>query len=854
MAEYGRNPNSLHYRSKTSIRLTWRLAQSPIRRVALHSETEVCGRDEMTESAERLGVAPRALRNYLSYVAIVFLAYFVAGKLGQATSNIRSSNLGPVWPAYGVAVAALLLYGYRVWIGIAGAAFLVAFSSPVPHIAAAGQAAGATVAALTGAFLLHRIARFDPSLSRLRDALALIVFGALGSALVSASIGTSVLYATHVQAYSGLGSAWLIYWLGDSTGVLLVTPLVLTFPRLLKSRPWADIAEFSALLLILTAICFLVFAKPSPIEVELHVFAFVVLPFVMWAAIRFGVGGAALATFLVVTIATLETALGSGPFARNSPFVNAVLLDVFFAVLSVSGMTLAAVIAEREQAKLERERLVREQATLETRLQLSAIVQASDERFRLAAQAGKMYAYEWDATTDMVTRSGEYLRVLGLSGPETQVTRAQLSARVHPDDRALFIGVVGQVTQENPASRIIYRTLRSDGSVIWLEKNSRAFFDEQGRLRRMVGMVADITDRKLGEEALRESEDKLRLLLDSTAQAIYGIDLEGRCTFCNPACIRTLGYERDEEVLGKNMHHLIHHSRADGTFLPAEECRIYRALRTGEANHVDDEVLWRANGTSFPAEYWSHPQRRGQEIIGAVVAFFDITERKVAEAALASVSGRLIMAQEQERTRIARELHDDISQRLAILANELQQFQQDSPNLLEVRNRMEKLEKHTLEIVADVQSLSHKLHSSKLEYLGIVAAMRSFCKEFSERQSVKVDFSNEGVTVVPSEISLCLFRVLQEALHNALKHSGVRDFNVELQGALDAVQLTVRDSGVGFDPVTAVKGRGLGLTSMQERLKLVGGIVSINSDPNGGTTIQARVPLGSRSHAKRATG
>jgi PAS domain S-box-containing protein len=808
----------------------------------------------MTESAERLGVAPRALRNYLSYVAIVFLAYFVAGKLGQATSNIRSSNLGPVWPAYGVAVAALLLYGYRVWIGIAGPAFLVAFSSPVPHIAAAGQAAGATVAALTGAFLLHRIARFDPSLSRLRDALALIVFGALGSALVSASIGTSVLYATHVQAYSGLGSAWLIYWLGDSTGVLLVTPLVLTFPRLLKSRPWADIAEFSALLLILTAICFLVFAKPSPIEVELHVFAFVVLPFVMWAAIRFGVGGAALATFLVVTIATLETALGSGPFARNSPFVNAVLLDVFFAVLSVSGMTLAAVIAEREQAKLERERLVREQATLETRLQLSAIVQASDERFRLAAQAGKMYAYEWDATTDMVTRSGEYLRVLGLSGPETQLTRAQLSARVHPDDRALFIGVVGQVTQENPASRIIYRTLRSDGSVIWLEKNSRAFFDEQGRLRRMVGMVADITDRKLGEEALRESEDKLRLLLDSTAQAIYGIDLEGRCTFCNPACIRTLGYERDEEVLGKNMHHLIHHSRADGTFLPAEECRIYRALRTGEANHVDDEVLWRANGTSFPAEYWSHPQRRGQEIIGAVVAFFDITERKVAEAALASVSGRLIMAQEQERTRIARELHDDISQRLAILANELQQFQQDSPNLLEVRNRMEKLEKHTLEIVADVQSLSHKLHSSKLEYLGIVAAMRSFCKEFSERQSVKVDFSNEGVTVVPSEISLCLFRVLQEALHNALKHSGVRDFNVELQGALDAVQLTVRDSGVGFDPVTAVKGRGLGLTSMQERLKLVGGIVSINSDPNGGTTIQARVPLGSRSHAKRATG
>jgi len=306
---------------------------------------------------------------------------------------------------------------------------------------------------------------------------------------------------------------------------------------------------------------------------------------------------------LVATIATLETALGSGPFAQNSPFVNAVLLDVFFAVLSVSGMTLAAVVAEREQAKLERERLVREQAMLETRLQLSAIVQSSDERFRLAAQAGRMYAYEWDVATDMVTRSGEYLNVLGLSGPETQLTRAQLSARIHPDDRALFIDTVSQVTPETPASRISYRALCPDGSVIWLEKNARAFFDEQGRLQRMVGMVVDITNRKLAEEAHRESEDKLRLLLDSTAQAIYGIDLEGRCTFCNPACIRTLGYQRDEEILGKNMHHLIHHSRADGTFLPAEECRIFRAFRAGEANHVDDEVLWRANGTSFPAEY-----------------------------------------------------------------------------------------------------------------------------------------------------------------------------------------------------------------------------------------------------------
>src|SRR5712672_2921684 len=353
----------------------------------------------MAESVQRLGVAPRALRNYLSYVAIVFLAYFVAGRLGQATTNIRSSNLGPVWPAYGVAVAALLLCGYRVWIGIAGAAFLVAFVSPVPHIAAVGQAAGATVAALTGAFLLQRIFRFDPSLSRLRDALALIVFGALGSAMVSASVGVSVLYATHVQAYSGLGSAWLIYWLGDATGVLLITPLVLTLPNFLRSQHRTRITELAALLLLVTAACFLIFGDPSLVPVRLHVLAFTVLPFVMWAAIRFGVSGAALSILLIATIATVETALGSGPFATSTPFTNAVLLDAFFIVLSVTGITLASVIAEREQAQRERERSVREQGALEARLEAEQAVRASEERLRLAQQAARMGTFEWNIRT-----------------------------------------------------------------------------------------------------------------------------------------------------------------------------------------------------------------------------------------------------------------------------------------------------------------------------------------------------------------------------------------------------------------------------------------------------------------------
>src|SRR6266481_4352566 len=261
----------------------------------------------------------------------------------------------------------------------------------------------------------------------------------------------------------------------------------------------------------------------------------------------------------------------------------------------------------------------------------------SEQRFRLATQAGKMYAYQWDVASDVVVRSEEYVNVLGSGDQPKQLTRQQLLTRVHADDRAEFASSVDQLSPENPTIQISYRVLRPDGSVVWLEKRARAFFDEQGRMLSVTGMVADITERKHAEEALRESEDKLRLLLDSTAEAIYGIDLEHRCTFCNPACLRTLGYEHVDEVLGKNMHNLLHHTRADGTLFPVEECRVHRVTQTGEGIHADDEVLWRANGTSFPAEYWSYPQRRGRVLVGAVVAFTDITQRKLGEAALANV-------------------------------------------------------------------------------------------------------------------------------------------------------------------------------------------------------------------------
>jgi signal transduction histidine kinase len=234
----------------------------------------------------------------------------------------------------------------------------------------------------------------------------------------------------------------------------------------------------------------------------------------------------------------------------------------------------------------------------------------------------------------------------------------------------------------------------------------------------------------------------------------------------------------------------------------------------------------------------------------------DITERKLAEEALSTVSQKLMEGQEEERTRIAMELHDDVGQRLSLLAVHLDRLKQSRPtSAAELGLQIEEVRKQIDDLACDVQALSHQLHSPKLDYLGLAAAAASFCRELSDRHGMEIEFHSENIPKeLPKEISLCLFRVLQEAIQNAIKHSGSRQFQVSLRGGASEIELIVHDSGIGFELEEAIKGHGLGLTSMKERLKLVNGQLSIDSKPQRGTTIQARVPLNPRMKSARAVG
>jgi signal transduction histidine kinase len=234
----------------------------------------------------------------------------------------------------------------------------------------------------------------------------------------------------------------------------------------------------------------------------------------------------------------------------------------------------------------------------------------------------------------------------------------------------------------------------------------------------------------------------------------------------------------------------------------------------------------------------------------------DITERRLAEEVLSDLNRRVIEAEERERDRIAKDLHENVGQRLALLAIAIEQLKNDFPHqTVELLERMDAVWRKTLEILADVKASAHELYSPRLEYLGIAAVMRAFCEEFGERKGVEIDFRSHGFpNHLPPDVSICLFRVLQEALHNGVMHSEVQKFSVQLWGESDEVHLKVSDSGVGFDLRAARTGRGLGLVRIEQRIKLVNGKSSIDSRPEEGTTIKVSAPLRSVHDSMSAAG
>ena len=394
-------------------------------------------------------------------------------------------------------------------------------------------------------------------------------------------------------------------------------------------------------------------------------------------------------------------------------------------------------------------------------------------------------------------------------------------------------------------SSVANRTMGMLGTVRGVRANGEEFPAEAsissvqaGGKKLFTAIIRDVTERSLAEGALRESEERFRLVADTAPVLIWMSGIDKMCIFFNMGWLDFTGRSMEQEW-GDGWTSGVHPD-------DLEKCLgIYSAAFDSRVNFQMEYRLRRFDGEYRWIVDYGVPRFESNGVFrGYIGSCVDITHRKLSEVSLRDLSGRLILAQEEERARIARELHDDLSQRMALLQISLDQFQQQIPGLSsQARQQLHNISGVAREVSSTIHGLSHQLHPFKLDALGLVAAVEGFCGELSDRHTLRVKFVHRDIPRIPKDATVCLFRIVQEALRNVVKHSGGLEAKVELSGHGDRIDLCISDPGVGFSPGSTEGASGLGLISMRERLRLVGGHLSIESQPSHGTQIRVRVPL-----------
>jgi PAS domain S-box-containing protein len=466
-----------------------------------------------------------------------------------------------------------------------------------------------------------------------------------------------------------------------------------------------------------------------------------------------------------------------------------------------------------------------------------ATLRQSEERLRLAMEAAGLGGWEWNVKTGAYSLLGKVFAFGSTTARSGSIQ--EFWDHVHPEDRGLLEKAIEASKENHTEFDQEFRCIWPDGTVRWLRSRGKFFYAPDNEPERSLAVSLDVTDRKRAVEALRESEARFRLVANTAPVMIWMSDTDKLCSYFNKPWLEFTGRSLELE-LGNRWAEGVHPDDLNNCL------QIYTKAFDRRETFQMEYRLRRHDGVyRWVLDYGVPRFNSDGSFAGYIGSCIDITQRKLADEALSTVSRKLIEAHEEERTRIARELHDDINQRLALLEIDLEHLELGFPgSRTEFPVRLREVRQRLSETASEIQAISHRLHSSKLEYLGIVAAAKTFCREMSVRHKVEITFSHDAVSRGLSyEISLCLFRVLQEALHNAVKHSGVRRFDVTLSQKSEEVELTVGDSGKGFDLAAALTDPGLGLISMQERVKFVNGTISIVSGQGRGTRILVRVPL-----------
>ncbi len=433
---------------------------------------------------------------------------------------------------------------------------------------------------------------------------------------------------------------------------------------------------------------------------------------------------------------------------------------------------------------------------------------------------------------------------------------------VHPDDVDRCVRTYTPAFEARIPFRMEYRVRRADGVYRWLLDSGVPKYEPDGRFAGFVGSTLDITDRRDAENALVESQQRYALATAAGAVGVWDWNLQTNEIYVDPKLKAMLGFE-DAEIPNRleDWGARVHPDDAAAVMAQAQACidgrvEVYEVAH--RMVHKDGRVLWFLARGSLVKPVDGEPRR----MVGTDT---DITERKQIEEEvlqneaslresnlrIQDLAGRLIASQEVERARIARDLHDGLSQDLAGLSIALSGLKRRLGPLDTTRELVDdvaSLQARTIAVANSIRHLSHDLHPSVLEHAGLVATMRAHCAELGRQRDVHIAFSAQGEFAgLDRDLALCLYRVAQEALRNVVTHADARRAEVSLHGADDHIELIVADDGKGFDIVATREGnRGLGLVSMNERVRLAGGTVSLLTELNRGTTVRVRLARANR--------
>ena len=479
--------------------------------------------------------------------------------------------------------------------------------------------------------------------------------------------------------------------------------------------------------------------------------------------------------------------------------------------------------------------------------------QHAELRLRASEELLRTFVQHVPAAVAMLDRELHYLQASDRWCADFSLERSQILGRSHyevfPDipERWKEIHRRCLAGETHRAEEDCFE--RADGSRVWLRWDTRPWGDRGGQPEGIVIFSEDITERKRAEETLRQTEATTQTVLETASQAILVVHGDGTIHLANQMAERMFGYAR-EKLLGRPIEMLLPESLCENHVKHRAE---FGSKPQSRPMGIGLELLGRRmDGSEFPIEV-SLSQVETNAGPLAVAFVTDITMRRRAEVALRNserdlraLTGRLLTAHEDERRLIAQELHDDVTQQLALLAIDIGKLAGVSLSVGETRTRLRSIQNQIVHVSNDVRRVSRWLHPAILEDLGLSAALQAFCEEFGKAQGITVRFDGRvELNGLSAAARSCLYRIAQESVRNAAKHARATSVRVKLRNTGEHVQIVVTDDGVGFSADLGPLKTGLGIVSMKERARLVNGTFSITSHPGRGTEVSASVPLGS---------